>query len=82
MSTKDATICLLKVYRPKTDANLKQWVCNSQHYFTLLNIDNARKTIMLYYNLNKKPFFTDVHINLIVAIDYDVAKPILMQYCK
>ena len=32
------------VYGPKTDGDFKQWVRHLENYFTLLNIDIARKT--------------------------------------
>ena len=69
-----------KAYRLKTDGDFKQWVRHLKHYFTLLNIDNARKTIMLLYNLKEKASLTAFRLGLTDTSDYDVAKQALMQY--
>ena len=73
-------ICPPKAYRPKTEGDFKQWVRHSEHYFTLLNIDNARKITMLLYNLREKASGTAFHIGLTDANNYDVAIQALMQY--
>ena len=69
-----------KAYRPKIDGDFKQWVRHLEHYFTLLNIDNARKTTMLLYNLGEEASLTAFHLSLTDASNYDVAKQALMQY--
>ena len=69
-----------KAYRPKIDGDLKQWVRHLEHYFTLLNIDNARKTTMLLYNLGEKASLTAFHLGLTDASNNDVAKQALMQH--
>ena len=69
-----------KAYRPKTDRDIKQWVRHLEHYFTLLNIDVARKTTMLLYNLGEEASLTAFHLGLTDASDYDEAKKALMQY--
>ena len=51
-----------KAYQPKTDGDFKQWVRHLEHYFILLNIDNARKTTMLLYNLGEEASLTAYHI--------------------
>ena len=69
-----------KAYRPKLDGDFKQWVRHLEHYFTLLNIDVARKTTMLLYNLWEEASLTAFHLGLTDASDYDEAKKALMQY--
>ena len=69
-----------KAYRPKIDGDFKQWVRHLEHYFTLLNIDVARKTTMLLYNLGEEASLTAFHLCLTDASDYDDAKKALMQY--
>ena len=66
-------------YRPKIDGDFKQCVRHLEHYFTLLNIDNARKTTMLLYNLGEEASLTAFHLGLTDASDYDIAKQALMQ---
>ena len=73
-------IRLLITYRPKTDGNFKQWVRHIKHYFTLLNIDIARKTTMLLYILEEEASLTAFHLGLTDASNYDVAKQAPMQY--
>ena len=69
----------LKFYRPKTDKDFKQWVRHLEHYFTLLNIDNASKTTMLLYNLGEQASLTAVNLGLTDVNNDDVAKQALMQ---
>ena len=70
----------LKAYRSKTDRDLKQWIRHLEHYITLLNIDNARKTTMLLYKLGGEVSLTAFNLGLTDTSDYDVAKQALMQY--
>ena len=69
-----------KAYRPKIDGDFKQLVRHLEHYFTLLNIDNARKITMLLYNLGEEAFLSAFHLGLTDASDYNVAKQALLQY--
>ena len=69
-----------KAYQPKTDGDFKPWVRHLEHYFTLLNIDNARKTTMLLYNLGEEASLTAYHLGLTDNSNYKVAKTALMQY--
>ena len=69
-----------KAYRTKIDGDFKEWVRHFKHYFTLLNIDVARKTTMLLYNLGEEASLTAFHLGLTDATDYDEAKKALMQY--
>ena len=69
-----------KAYRPKIDGDFKQWVRHLEHYFILLNIDNASKTTMLLYKLGEEALLTAFHLGLTDASDYDVANQALMQY--
>ena len=69
-----------KAYCPKTDGDFKQWVRHLEHYFTLLNIDVARNTTMLLYNLGDEASLMAFHLGLTDASDYDEAKKALMQY--
>ena len=39
-----------KSYYLKRDGDFKTWVCHLEHYFTLLNVGDGRKsTVLLYY---------------------------------
>ena len=69
-----------KAYLSKTDGDFKQWVRQLEHYFALLNIDNARKTTMLLYNLGNEASLTAYHLGLSDNSDYEAAKTALMQY--
>ena len=73
-------ICPPKAYSLKTDGDFKQWVRHLEHYFTLLNIDVARKTTMVLYNLGEEASVTAFLLGLTDASDYDEAKKALMQY--
>ena len=77
---QNRTIFPPKAYRPKIDGDFKQWVRHLEHYFTLLNIDNARKTTMLLYNLGQEAFLIAFHLGLIDTSHYNVAKQDLNQY--
>ena len=59
---------------------LQEWVRHLENYFTLLNIDVARKTTMLLYNLGEESSLTAFHLGLTDASDNDAAKQALMQY--
>ena len=48
--------------------------------FILLNIDVARETTMLLYNLGEKAFLMAFNLGLTDASDYDESKKALMQY--
>ena len=69
-----------KAYQPKTDGDFKQWIRHLEHYFTLLNIDNSRKTTMLLYNLGEEASLTAYHLSLSDNSDYEITKTAVMQY--
>ena len=69
-----------KEYQPKNGGDLNQWVRHLEHYFTLLNIDNASKTTMLLYNLGEEASLTAYHLCLSDNSGYEIAKTVLMQY--
>ena len=53
-----------KPYYPKKDGDFKTWVRHLEHYFTLLNIGDARKTTVLLYYLGDEASNTAFHLNI------------------
>ena len=69
-----------KPYYPKKDGDFKAWVRHLEHYFTLLNVGDGRKTTVLLYYLGDEASNTAFHLNITDATNYDDAKNALMQY--
>ena len=67
-------------YNPKKDGDFKTWVRHLEHYFTLLNIGDDRKTTVLLYYLGAEASDTAFHLNITEATNYEEAKNALMQY--
>ena len=69
-----------KPYYPKKDGDFKTWVRHLEHYFTLLNVSDERKTTVLLYYFGDEASNTAFHLNITDATNYDYAKEALMQY--
>ena len=54
----------------KIDGDFKIWVRHLEHYFSLLNIVDARKTTVLLYYLKDEASNTAYHLKIIDATDY------------
>ena len=67
-------------YNSQKDGDFKIWVRHLEHYFTLLNVADARKTTMLLYYLGNEASNTAYYLNITDATSYDDAKNALMQY--
>ena len=74
------SIRLPNSYNPKKDGDFKTWVRHLEHYFTLLNMGDDRKTTVLLYYLGVEASNTAFHLNLTEATNYEEAKNALMQY--
>ena len=69
-----------KAYYPKKDGDFRIWVRHLEHYFTLLNVADARKTTVILYYLGDEASNTAFHLGITDATAYDDAKNSLMQY--
>lgn len=67
-------------YSSKIDGDFKIWVRHLEHYFSLLNIVDARKTTVLLYYLGDEASNTAYHLKITDATDYEEARDSLMQY--
>ena len=74
------SIRLPSSYNPKKDGDFKTWVRHLEHYFTLLNMGNVRKTTVLLYYLGAEASNTAFHLNLTEATNNEEAKNALVQY--
>ena len=79
-STSTARFELLSRTTPKIDGDFKTWVRHLEHYFTLLNVGDGRKTTVLLYYLRDEASNIAFHLNITDATNYDDAKEALMQY--
>jgi hypothetical protein len=69
-----------KAYYPKTDGDFKVWVRHLEHYFTLLNVDDGRKTTVLLYYLGNEASNMAFHLGITDSTGYEQAKNDLMSY--
>ena len=51
-----------KPYHPKQDSDFQTWMRHHEHYFTLLNVGDGRKTTVLLYYLGDKASNTAFHL--------------------
>ena len=79
-SNKAAQFVRHKLTVPRPTETSNNGYATWEHYCTLLNINVARKTTMLPYNLREKASLTTFHLGLTDASDYDEAKQAFMQY--
>lgn len=69
-----------KAYQSRKDGDFRIWVRHLEHYFTLLNVDDARKTTVLLYYLGDEASNTAFHLGIGDNTPYDNARDTLMQY--
>ena len=73
-------IRLPTAYNSEKDGDFKIWVRHLEHYFTLLNVAEGRKTTLLLYSLGDEASNTAFYLNISDATSYNDAKTTLLQY--
>ena len=53
-----------KLHYPKKDGDFKTWVRHLEHYLTLLNVGDGRKTTVLLYYLGDEAYNTACYLNI------------------
>lgn len=70
----------LKQFYPEKDGDFREWVQHLEHYFSVINCYQPRKTRILLYSLSYEASCTTFYFELTDNTNYDEAKEALMQY--